>query len=397
VTVRFLRIPSVDDEETGKIVKIESLKHVPYSDEEVACGYRVVEKSEDGYSNILLAIAQAGMVERLVNILKSGQAGDVASVWLGSEALFSWYRSAAASEERDCLIANIDRDYADVVVVRGDKLMFTRGFLYDASGASAADDIVKQLHMSLATYQKESGKRIERIVLTGSDFMMAECKTAASKAFNIPVDVIDQLKGGVLAQNADCGTEGSSFAEILGMSARPQGMKIDLMPESVRAAGLAASLKSSLAASSILVLFIVLLAFAFVVKRLHDKSVSLSGIEGRLKAIASDVSRVRKMDEDIRIVNSEMNKKPLAVDIVREVYRVTPPAVLLGMLDFERQEDMTLRGSAPALNDVIGYVNALENSFYFESVKVKYATKRAAAGKETVDFEITCGLTKINS
>ena len=394
VTVRFLRIPSVDDEEIGKIIKIEALKYVPYSDEEVVAGYRVVEKSEDGYSNILLAIAQAGMVERLVNILKSSQAGEVASVWLGSEALFSWYRSTSPSEERNCLIANIDKDYADVVVAQGDKLTFTRGFLYDASGASAADDITKQLHMSLVTYQKESGKRIDKIVLTGSDFIMAECKAAASKGFDIPVEVIDQMQGGALSDTAGCDTEGASFAELLGMSARPQGMRVDLMPESVRGADKAVSLRSSLAVNGILIAIMALVLFAFVVKRLHDKSVSLSGIDGRLKAIASEVSKVRKMADDINIVTSQMDKKPLAVDVVREVYRVTPSAVLLSMLDFERQEALTTRGSAPALNDVIGYVNALENSLYFESVKVKYVTKRVAAGKETVDFEISCNLTK---
>jgi hypothetical protein len=394
VTVRFLKIPSVDDEETGKIIKIESLKHVPYSDEEVVAGYRVVEKSEDGYSNVLLAIAQAGMVERLVNILKSSQAGEVSEARLGSEALFSWFRSAAPSEEKNCLIANIDKDYADVVVARGDKLMFTRGFLCDASGASAADDIIKQLHMSLVTYQKESGKKIERMILTGSDFMIAECREAALKGFNIPVEVIDQMKGGVLSDKAECDTEGASFAELLGVSVRPQGMRIDLMPESVRGAAQAVSLRSNLAVNGILIAIMALLLFAFVVKRLHDKSVSLSGINGRLKAIAADVSKVRKMDDDIKIVNSQMNKMPLAVDIVREVYSLTPSAVLLSMLDFERQQDLTIRGSAPALNDIIGYVNALENSLYFESVKVKYATKRVAAGKETVDFEIVCTISK---
>lgn len=389
-----MRIPSVDDEEIGKMIKIEALKYVPYSDEEVVAGYRVVDKTDDGYSNILLAIAQAGMVERLINILKPGQAGVVASAWLGSEALFSWYHAAAPSDGKNCLVANIDKDYADVVVAEGDKLTFTRGFLYDASRTSAADDIVKQLYMSLVTYQKESGKKIERIVLTGSDFLMAECKAAASKEFNIPVEVMDQMKGGALSDKADCNTEGASFAELLGMSARPQGMKIDLMPESVRGADKTVSLRSNLAVSAILVGVIMLLIFAFVVKRIHNKNVVLSGIEGRLKTISADVSKVKKMAEDIQVVNSEINKKPLAVDIVREVYRITPSAVLLSMLDFERQEGIAIRGSAPALNDVITYVNALENSLYFEAVKVKYATKRMAAGRETVDFEISCSLTK---
>jgi len=348
----------------------------------------------DGYSNILLAIAQAAVVERQIKMLKSAQVQEVIGVSLGSEALLSWYRLAVQAAGGDCLIANIDKDYADVLVAEDGNFKFTRGFLYDGSRPSAADDIVDELRISLVTYQKESGRKIGRVILTGSDFVMAPVQAAASKALNVPVEVIDQLKGGILADAADRGTEGASFAELLGASARPHDMKIDLMPESVRGADKMVSLQSSLAVSGILIGIIVLLVFAFVVKRLHDKNVVLSGIEGRLKTISSDVSKVKKMAEDIQIVNSEINKKPLAVDIVREVYRITPAAVLLSMLDFERQEGLAIRGSAPALNDVIAYVNALENSLYFEAVKVKYATKRMSAGKETVDFEISCSLTK---
>ena len=35
VTARFLKIPSVDDREIDKIIKIESIKHLPYTDEKV--------------------------------------------------------------------------------------------------------------------------------------------------------------------------------------------------------------------------------------------------------------------------------------------------------------------------------------------------------------------------
>jgi len=32
------------------MAKIESLKHVPYSDEDIVSGYRIIEKMDDGYS-----------------------------------------------------------------------------------------------------------------------------------------------------------------------------------------------------------------------------------------------------------------------------------------------------------------------------------------------------------
>ena len=98
VTVRFLKFPSTDDNEIKKMVKIESLKHVPYADEDVVSGYRIIEKLTDGYSNILIAVAQAEAVRKEVDILK--KAGmTVESVALGAETLLLWYLDAHQTDK----------------------------------------------------------------------------------------------------------------------------------------------------------------------------------------------------------------------------------------------------------------------------------------------------------
>src|SRR3989338_10832972 len=42
-TIRFLKLPSTDEEEIRKIIRIESLKHLPYTDEDIIYGYRIIE------------------------------------------------------------------------------------------------------------------------------------------------------------------------------------------------------------------------------------------------------------------------------------------------------------------------------------------------------------------
>ena len=90
-----------------------------------------------------------------------------------------------------------------------------------------------------------------------------------------------------------------------------------------------------------------------------------------------------------------MERKPLAVDVFTEACGITPAGMSLSTLDFESGKSLTVRGTAPALGDVLRYVTILENSPYFEGVKVKYANKRMSENKEIADFEIDVILTTL--
>ena len=120
VTVRFSKLPSTDDNEIKKMVRIEALKHVPYADEDVVSGYRIIEKQDDGYSNVLIAVTQADTVRSQLAVLK--KAGlSVESVSLGSEALLLWYlASLKPAENVTVLLVNIEVGHVDIDVVAGD-------------------------------------------------------------------------------------------------------------------------------------------------------------------------------------------------------------------------------------------------------------------------------------
>ena len=121
----------------------------------------------------------------------------------------------------------------------------------------------------------------------------------------------------------------------------------------------------------------------------------LAAIDVELQKIKPNVSRAKKMAKEISLTRSMMARKPLAIDIVGEIYATVPGNISLSMLDFESGKSVAARGSSAALSDVLKYVTILENSPYFENVKVKYANKRMAENKEVTDFEIDALLTGI--
>ena len=394
VTARFLKIPSVDDREIDKIIKIESIKHLPYTDEKVIYGYRVIEKSEDGYSNVLLVIAQASVVNNYLDILKNASVSGVKSLSLSSEALYSWYAFSREAEEKgNVMLVNLDPGRIDIDVVEGDKLVFTRGAACSANDPERIEKITRQIEISISAYQKESARTVSRIILTGAKQETAGCYPAFSEGLKLPVDIIDQTKNIPINENIKAPTEEASFAELLGLSLKSDDIKIDLLPEDAMEDARIVNTKNTLIIAILLTALLVTLVFGVLIKKIRDKYVYLASISAELKKMEPDIAAAKKMMTDVSVTRQIMARKPLAVDVFTEACGITPAGMSLSTLDFESARSLTVRGTAPALGDVLRYVTILENSPYFEGVKVKYANKRMSENKEITDFEINIVLT----
>ena len=395
VTARYLKIPSVDDQEINKIMKIESMKHLPYTDEKVIYGHRIIEKTSDGYSKILLVIAQASVVNDFIDILNKAQIGGLKFLSLSSEALFSWYILATEGREReDVMVVNLDSGHIDINIIEKDKLVFTRGIACSARDPKIIDKITSEINISMNTYQKESSKTVSKIILTGQKKETEEYKIVLSKKSKVPIEILNDTQGMSISEDVEIPQDGVSFAELLGLLLKSEDMKINLLPEEAKEEVRFVLSKNNLITAIFLFLLFITVIFGIFIKKLHDKYVYLSGINIELKKIEPKVVAAKKVTKDMNIIQEVVAEKPLAIDIVSELYGITPNNISLSMVSFERKKTVTMRGSSQALGDVLKYVTVLENSPYFKGAKVKYANKRMAQNMEMVDFEIEVALSK---
>lgn len=394
VTARFLKIPSVDDREIDKIIKIESIKHLPYTEEKVIFGHRVIEKLEDGYSKVLLIISQASVVNNFLDILKKASVGGVKLLSLSSEALYSWYALAGEEEKPgNIMLVNLDPDRIDIEVIESGNLVFTRGAGLGAGDPERKDKIIQQIDISISAYQKESVHPVDRIVLTGSSREVAMLRSALSENRKIPVEILDQEKNIPISEKIKTPAEDTSFAELFGLALRSEGVKINLLPEDAAEDTRIADTKNILITAVLLTALLATLVFGAIIKKMRDKYIYLAAISAELKKIEPDIDTVKKAMKGLKATRQIMTRKPLAVDVLTEVCGITPAGMSLSTLDFEIARSITIRGTASALGDVLRYATILENSPYFEGVKVKYANKRVSDKKEITDFEINVLLT----
>jgi len=381
VTVRFLKLPSTDENEIRKMAGIEALKHVPYADEDIVSGCRIIEKSGDGYSDVMIAVAQADTVGRQAEILK--KAGITAeSAALGSETLLLWYLSLNRSEgESPVLLADVDTDHIDIDVISGKALVFTRGVSYGAREPASAEEIAEHITVSMAAYRKEAAKSIGKIILSGASAMTGELKAFIESKAKIPVEVLDRPD-----------SKEASFIELLGLALGGKNAGINLLPSAAQEEQRLEIVRSNVAAGLMISALIIAIAFGVILKKLHDKRVYISYINAEISSISPQVKTVKKMAKAVDLVVSKIAERPLAIDIVDEIFRITPAGISLTTMEYESHKTITIRGAAPGLSDIFKYVAILEKSQYFHNVKIKYANKRVGQASDAADFEIICPL-----
>ena len=392
VAVRFLRLPSIDSEEIVKMAKSEALKYIPsQTEEEPIVGCRIVERCEDGYSQVLVAMLQAETASRLLGILRASGL-EAASICLGSEALFIWSSMAGITPvEKPTMIVNAGAEYVDTVVIEGEKPVFTRGIAVGPDEALYGVKVAKEISASAAAYKRESTKDIGSLVLTGEESASGKIGAAVGGELSIEVAVVGQKTGVQIDESAGDVDPDASFAELLGISMGHEKAAVNLLPERVIEYTSRAYFKKQFLLTLALVACVCLMVFGLCLKKIHDKTVHLSYISTQRAHLASEAKVARGAMKDMAAIEDLFGSQPPAIEVLSEVVKATTSGISINTLDVEGGKTLVVRGNASALGDVFRYVKQLEGSPFFSNARVKYATRRSGAGS-TVDFEIGCSL-----
>ena len=70
VTIRFLKLPSINEIEIAKMLEFQATRQLPFSKEDVVTGYKIFDLDKDGYSRVMLVIAQKNILDNHFAMLK---------------------------------------------------------------------------------------------------------------------------------------------------------------------------------------------------------------------------------------------------------------------------------------------------------------------------------------
>ena len=87
VTVRFVDVPSLDDNEIKQMVEFQAIKEIPYPKEDMVISCRNLGSFKDGFSSIMLVIARKEMISEKMREAEN-RGVSVENIRLFSELLY---------------------------------------------------------------------------------------------------------------------------------------------------------------------------------------------------------------------------------------------------------------------------------------------------------------------
>ncbi len=397
VTIRNIQLPTVKDEEIADMAELQAIKFLPYSAEEIATSYKLIEITKEGYADILLVLSQRRLVTRYMSIFDSVGVR-IEKLALASEGILAWYSSQQFGYKAPIALIDFDAYHTRILIVRDGKLMFSRSVSFDVLNPhSDKEALLREIRLSFDSYAKDTSGKVSRMILCGSENFPADFSAFVAGKIDIPCQQIRQLRSITArhgAQKFAREVSSMSYTHLLGHACYPDALQINLLPRSVIAQRKESFFKRELVRIGILSLAIIVALFGITEKKMRQKRLYLRRIEARLKQIGPEVSELLKLKENNEVIQNQLSAEGSSIDILREVYRILPADISLALLEYEDGNRVLLRGTAKELSAVFALLPQLEKSPYFTKVKINYATKRTFKHREYADFEIICSLSQ---
>lgn len=395
VTIRTVRLPTTNEEEVKNMAGLQAVKFLPYAREEMIVAHKTIDVTKDGYTDILLILAQKKSIDRYLKIFKNAAIA-IEKVALSSEGLLGWYSRLKIDDTQPVAIIDVDRLHTHIQVVKDGKLLFTRSVSLDIEDfhkSKAA--LLTEISLSFDTFLKESGERVSRLILSGCENYIKNVSDFLRENLAIPLDQAEQLRRIKIKESASKlvnQLKDGSYAHLLGIVFNPESLEINLLPYAIIDKKRELRLRQELIKTSLLFLAVLTAAGGIINKKIDDKKNYLRDIDSRLKEMEPEVKNLSTLKKNIELIQNQITLKGSAIDILRELYSILPQDVSLTLLEFEGSSRILLRGTARELSKVFDMLTILEKSDFFENVKINFATKRSFKNMEFADFEIVCSL-----
>jgi len=407
LTVRVLHLPSTDPKEISDMVNLQVGKQTPYSKDEIISAHKILESEREGYTGIMLVIARRNIISERLEAL-AGAGIEAKKVAVSSEGVYEWFNAAYMQEVTGGLpsdgvlvVADVDSNYSDFIVIRKGKLAFTRNIFIGANhfaetGSGWYDKFTGELKHSIELYQVgENGAGISKIFLSGAARSLPELERFVGAKLDMPVETLNPLKN-MRVRKGSRGLEDEgnfksiSISPLIGIAIKGSSLALDLTTSESRIQKLMDEKRKSLMITGVLAAAIALAASCFLLIFVYNKTAYIREVKEKIAKIETSADEVETMRIRISLIEKRLDAKGASINILNEIYKLTPVEIYLTGINIREKKEAILKGRARAMSDVFKFITTLEDSGIFANVKTSYTTTKKEGNVEYADFEIIC-------
>jgi|GEM_PF-1152342 len=401
-TIRLMELPSTDAGEIADMVDLQAARQTPYTRDEIARDYRVIGCPREGYTAVMLALAQRAVLRQRFYLFE--EAGmEIGRMSVASEGLLSWYVRgiAQAGNGGRTMVLDVDWGATEMMLFEGTRPVFMRNLLLGTSQLLSdprvwKEKFLEEIRRSLEAYRSEQPSYMpERAVVTGGAAAVPGLADDLRGALGVPAEFVDSMKpasGGADAAAA-AAARGVSVAALIGFGIAPEDAQFSFAPETFVMRKELVGKARGLTILTSLVMACMVSASAFGMLNLFGRTHRLRLMESELAALEPEVKRVEAMLEVSRAAQARMKPRNASVRAAGEAHRAAAAAgVMLDSMSFDMREGRAqMEGSGGSWQDVRNFVGNLEQSPCFRNAREE--------GSSALDpktgryrFRVSCGL-----
>lgn len=382
--LRVVSLPSVDPTELRDMAELQVDKFSPFPLDQMCVGHEVLAQTED-QSRVLIAAVPRETVDGLGSICAA--AGILPNA-VDIEIMGWWWllksKGHIADTGRQVLLV-YDRSGWNLVVAEDGTPLLIRALgasVTDAAGT--AKEIAEEVSYTLATLETEwGGAHVDAVeIWHGQD---------------VAAGLLDTLTAELSATGLHART--NALASLLplseGMARRvheAQGGSLDLSPAEWKSSILSRAERKRMAviAASVMVLWGLGLGIMMFLQAMEQKNAFLMKTE--VKRLDTKAAEVRNLQKQVQSLQKYADRKYSALECLRELCALMPAGPELDSFNYEKFQQVSLRGNAESDAPIYEFVKQLQASPFFPKVEPGQITTVRRNDRTRYEFKATITL-----
>lgn len=395
VNVRLFDLPSGDPQEIADMVDLQIARQTPYSRDEIVFDYRLFRSDKDGYTRVMLVIAQTGVARQKYRVIEES-GFQVGLLTVTTDGWLSGLQAGAIGFSQPLAGAvaywDVDSASSELVVLSQGIPLFSRsistGMTHLTENDRQVERCVQEIGRALETFRNETpAVPVTSLVLSGAAGRLPALATGLQVALKMEVTLATGIERLAADQLPAAEMKVVSLAGVLGAAAGVAGLQVNLTPESVLLRKAVINKARRLTLLAILVMALSALLSLFVMSRIDRQETYLAELTRMTEETKPRAEKIAAMHRKVAIVTERLGSRMIPVKVLAELYAVTGEGTAYSAIEIaDAAPQLVLRGTTEALADTVRLVNAMESSPLFQNVK----STRTESGKDRTEFEVTC-------
>jgi Tfp pilus assembly PilM family ATPase/Tfp pilus assembly protein PilN len=397
-TSKTIEVPSIDPQEIKSIINLQVNRHTPYSREEVLVGYVNLGEGAPNHTKVLLVIVHRNIVKDRLNILeKAGLNTD--KILFAPEGVGRLYSKGLNLKKDGSPVGVIDVTLNSVnfmVLARG-SVIFCRsipiGIKQLVESQESVNQLLEEIHKSLESYIGEDvDAPAASYVVTTDHEAVRNILPALKEGLKAEVLVspyINFVKAGSVKSKLQKDFADDSFLDVIAPVAMVSKCEVNLMPDEMIAKKTVERQSKEAIKTVVAALLILLLLGGAIMSRIYFKDAYLNqNLRAHYAAQKAEVQKLQERLNKIKVVKSYIQGRMVSLEVLRELYKITPTQIYLNTIVLEEDGALSISGISDSMSRVFSYVKSLSDSSMFKNVKTKSTATKKDNGKDVAAFEL---------